>query len=122
MIRNAVNSLRDACVLVTGATGFIGSHLVERLLSEHATVRCLLRPVTPRAGRILPPSGVKPVLGDLTTGVGLEEAIDGADVVFHLAGVTKAPHASEYYAGNAQATENLVRAMSNGRATLIHMS
>jgi nucleoside-diphosphate-sugar epimerase len=36
-------SLRGVTVLVTGATGFIGSHLVERLLSEGAIVRCLLR-------------------------------------------------------------------------------
>jgi nucleoside-diphosphate-sugar epimerase len=43
-------SLRGVTVLVTGATGFIGSHLVERLLSEGASVRCLLRSVSPRGG------------------------------------------------------------------------
>jgi dihydroflavonol-4-reductase len=117
-------SLRGANVLVTGATGFIGSHLVERLLSEGASVRCLLRPTSPRGGasRHLPAQGAKPVLGDLTTGAGLDEALDGASVVFHLAGVTKALHTADYYQGNVKATENLLQAMSAGSAKLIHVS
>src|SRR5437899_8002939 len=119
-----MNSLRGATVLVTGATGFIGSHLVERLLAEGAIVRCLLRATSPRGGaaRHLPSANAKPVLGDLITGAGLDTALDGADIVFHLAGVTKALHASEYYRGNVQATENLLRAMSNSSARLIHVS
>mgnify|MGYP005803597299 CR=1 FL=1 len=66
-------SLRGATVLVTGATGFIGSHLVDRLLSEGANVRYLIRPASPRGGaaRHLPAPGAKPVLGDLITGAGL---------------------------------------------------
>jgi dihydroflavonol-4-reductase len=76
-------SLRGFTVLVTGATGFIGSHLVERLLSEGAAVRCLLRPVSPRGGaaRHLPPREAKGILGDLTTGAGLDIALDGVDIV-----------------------------------------
>src|SRR5437016_192301 len=81
------SSLRGAAVLVTGATGFIGSHLVERLLSEGASVRCLVRPTSPRGGasRHLPAQGAKAVLGDLITGAGLAEALDGAGIVFHVA-------------------------------------
>ena len=117
-------TLRGVTVLVTGATGFIGSHLVERLLSEGAIVRCLLRPTSPRGGasRHLPAHGANPVLGDLSTGAGLNEALDGATVVFHLAGVTKALRASDYHVGNVKTTENLLNAMSGGSATLIHMS
>jgi nucleoside-diphosphate-sugar epimerase len=117
-------SLRGVTVLVTGATGFIGSHLVERLLSEGAIVRCLMRPVSPRGGaaRHLPPQGASSILGDLITGAGLDTALDGVDVVFHLAGVTKALHASDYYLGNVRATENLLRAMSGSSARLIHVS
>ena len=117
-------SLRSVTVLVTGATGFIGSHLVERLLSEGAIVRCLMRPVSPRGGaaRHLPPQGATSILGDLITGAGLDTALDGVDIVFHLAGVTKALHASDYYLGNVRATENLLSAMSGSSARLIHVS
>jgi dihydroflavonol-4-reductase len=117
-------NLRGANVLVTGATGFIGSHLVDRLLAEGANVRCLVRPTSPRGGaaRRLPAQGAKPVLGDLITGAGLAEALDGVGVVFHLAGVTKALRASDYHAGNVQATQNLLDAMSDGAARLVHVS
>jgi dihydroflavonol-4-reductase len=117
-------SLRGVTVLVTGASGFIGSHLVERLLSEGAAVRCLIRPVSPRGGavRYLPPQGARPVLGDLSTGAGVEEALAGVSIVFHLAGVTKALRNADYYSGNVKTTETLVRAMSAGGARLIHVS
>jgi dihydroflavonol-4-reductase len=117
-------SLRGATVLVTGATGFIGSHLAERLLSEGARVRCLVRPTSSRGGaaRYPPAEGAKPALGDLITGAGLDAALDGVKIVFHVAGVTKALHTSEYYQGNVHATENLLRAMSNSGARLIHVS
>src|ERR1043166_376037 len=103
-------TLRGVNVLVTGATGFIGSHLVERLLAEGASVRCLVRPISPRGGasRHLPPPGATPIIGDLITGAGLEEALDGASIVFHVAGVTKALRASDYYVGNVKTTENLL--------------
>jgi dihydroflavonol-4-reductase len=117
-------SFRGLTVVVTGATGFIGSHLVDRLLSEGATVRCLLRPVSPRGGaaRHIPPDGAKPILGDLLTGAGLDSALEDADFVYHLAGVTKALRTSDYYRGNVKATENLLRAMPAGNTRLVHVS
>jgi len=98
--------------------------LVERLLSEGANVRCLLRATSPRGGasRHLPSQNAEAILGDLVSGAGLGAALDGAGIVFHLAGVTKALHKSDYYQGNVKATENLLQAMSGGDATLIHVS
>ncbi len=94
---------RAPLALVTGATGFIGSHLVEHLLARGWRVRCLVR----RQAAL--PQGAEAVPGDLG-GAGLERAAAGVDVVFHLAGVTKARRAREYYEGNARGAQTLVAA------------
>lgn len=96
-------------ILVTGGTGFIGSHLLEKLVAAREPVRCLVRPkATPR--RL--PAGVECVPGDLTTGAGLDDALRGADIVIHLAGVTKVIRREEFDLGNARATETLVKALA----------
>ena len=105
-------------ILVTGGTGFIGGHLLDKLTARGATVRCLMRR---KAGRPLP-EAVEPAYGDLTTGQGLDEALRGVTEVFHLAGVTKALTRDDYYAGNARATENLAQALSGRRVRLVHVS
>jgi nucleoside-diphosphate-sugar epimerase len=106
-------------ILVTGGTGFIGTHLVRRLLAAGQPVRCLIRrQARPRNL----PAGVEPVYGDLASGAGLSEALRGADTVIHLAGVTKALSSSEYYAGNARASRNLAGAMAGLGLRLVHVS
>lgn len=100
--------LENAVVLVTGATGFIGSHLVDRLVSMRARVRCLVRKSS--SVRDLSGSGVELAYGDLVTGSGLREAAADARIVLHLAGATKARAIKDYYQGNVQATTNLLRA------------
>src|SRR5207302_1909687 len=59
--------------------------------------------------------------GDYATGAGLREAVAGVDVVFHLAGVTKALRRADYYSGNAVAAENLARA-AVGAPRFVHVS
>jgi dihydroflavonol-4-reductase len=106
-------------ILVTGATGFIGSHLVETLCASGDAVRCLVRPK--RRTRSLPVS-VEVAEADLVTGAGLDEALRGVDGVIHLAGVTKALAASDYYTGNARATEALARAARSRPLRFVHVS
>ena len=63
------------------------------------------------------------MFGDLVSGEGLRDALEGAGTVIHLAGVTKALSTSEYYSGNARATENLAQAVAKGAAIrLVHVS
>ena len=102
-------------ILVTGGTGFIGSHLLDRLADAGEPVRALVRPTTLRRKTALP-RGVEPVPGDLATGEGLAEAARGANTVIHIAGVLKALTSEDYYRGNTRATENLARATA-GQAT-----
>ncbi|MGA2134251.1 MAG: NAD-dependent epimerase/dehydratase family protein [Bryobacteraceae bacterium] len=105
-------------ILVTGGTGFIGSHLVDRLISRGSTVRCLVRRTSPV--RAWPPP-VERTEGDLETGAGLAEALRGVDTVIHLAGVTKARVPSDYERGNVTATANLIRAAEDVRR-FVHVS
>lgn len=103
--------------LVTGGSGFIGSHLLEKLSAAGEPVRCLVRRrALPRA------QGVETVSGDLASGQGLEEALDGVTTVIHLAGVTKALHAWEYTAGNTRATETLLAAVGERPVRFVHVS
>jgi nucleoside-diphosphate-sugar epimerase len=105
--------------LVTGGTGFIGTHLLERLAADGASVRALVR--RKHAPRTLPP-GVETVYGDLAAGEGLDEALADVQCVIHLAGVTKALHARDYYTGNVRATEKLARAIKGRGLRLVHVS
>jgi nucleoside-diphosphate-sugar epimerase len=106
-------------ILVTGGTGFVGSHLLYSLSARGEPARCLLRP-TPVARRL--PPGIEAAPGDLITGQGLDRALDGVDTVIHLAGVTKALSPSAYYRGNAQATETLARALQGRSVRFVHVS
>src|ERR1022692_2032965 len=106
-------------ILVTGGTGFIGSHLVERLVAQGRALRCLVRRSTTNL-----PAAIELAHGDLESGAGLTEALRGVDTVIHLAGITKARTAADYHRGNALATATLLRAACRlgnvGR--LVHVS
>jgi nucleoside-diphosphate-sugar epimerase len=94
--------------LVTGATGFIGSHLVEALLQRGDQVRCLVRKTSDLKWlRDLP---IEATQGDCNDKHSLAEAVKGVDQVFHLAGVTKAVQEKTYFEVNALGTENLIHA------------
>ena len=101
---------RARVALVTGATGFIGSHLTEALLSTHWRVRCLVRKSSML--RWVPVDDVSLINGDVADpGEDLERAVKNVSVVFHLAGLTSATNDSAYIAVNVEGTRNVVRAM-----------
>lgn len=113
----------EAPVLVTGGTGFVGSHLVERLVGEGYRVRCLVRRTSSLAW--LPAGKVELTYGEAARNEGLREAVAGAALVFHAAGVTKAGRPEHYHQGNVEGTANLVRALEQSGAPgvrLVHVS
>src|SRR6185312_3270786 len=104
-------------ILVTGGTGFIGSHLVDSLLEKKQPFRVLAR----RPGSVKNAIATR---GDLATGEGIAQALDGVETVIHLAGTTKTIAPEGYRMGNVVATENLARAIAaRGRPIrVIHVS
>lgn len=93
---------------MTGATGFIGSHLVEALLERGETVRCLLRKTS--TFKWLQGLPIEVAWGDCLDKNSLREAVKGVDHIFHLAGITKAIAEKTYFQVNAFGTENLIHA------------
>jgi dihydroflavonol-4-reductase len=111
-------------VLVTGGTGFIGSHLVEALLARGDEVRCLVRDGR-RLGWLAGLSRVEVRLGDLSDPIRLQAEVTGCDLVFHLAGLTKARSSQEFIQANAEGPGNLTQAClaaSPPPGRLIHLS
>ena len=96
---------------VTGGTGFVGSHLVEALLERGCEVRCLVR----KEPKWLDGLPVATVQGDLFDADVLREGMDGVDVVYHVAGVTRAPNREALDSVNVDGTLNVLDAANQAR-------
>ncbi|MFH1336603.1 MAG: NAD-dependent epimerase/dehydratase family protein, partial [Candidatus Zixiibacteriota bacterium] len=97
---------RSLIVLVTGANGFVGSHLVERLLDKGYPVRCLVRKTSNL--KWLSDLKVEYAYGDISEKDSLKEAVRNVDIIIHSAGLTKAKTKEEYFKANAEGTKNLI--------------
>ena len=93
-------------VLVTGATGFVGGHLVDALLAGGHSVSALVR--SPSKAGDMTARGVKVIAGNVDRSDGLAEACEGHDLVYHVAGLVAARSQAEFDAANRDGTARLV--------------
>jgi len=94
--------------LVTGATGFIGSHLVQSLVEEDWDVTCLIR--SKSRTDFLQKLPVSLIEGSVNDTESLGKAVKGQDYVFHLAGRIRPTSRAVYDIANHQLTRNLIQA------------
>jgi nucleoside-diphosphate-sugar epimerase len=104
-------------IVVTGATGFIGRHLVQRLVERNACVRALVRrpPVFPLPANV----DVVPTAFDRRA---LAGSLQNGDLVVHLAGQVRARSAEEFTASNVTCTREIAAAAAAVGARLVHVS
>lgn len=116
------NPAPDEVILVTGANGFIGAKVVERLLEARArNIRCFVRPSS-RLGRLeeilrQPPNGgnVEMIIGDLLSREDCQRAVDSVSIICHLAAGFDKSFAGAFM-NSALATRNLIEAfLERGR-------
>lgn len=110
-------------ILVTGATGFVGSHVVRKLLADGHLVRVLRREAS--STKALAGLSVESAIGDVTDRDSVFEAVEGCEAVFHAAGVVS------YWRGlreiqrkvNVEGTRHVVEAcLAHKVARLVHTS
>ena len=107
--------------LVTGATGLIGSHIVERLLADGWDVRALSR--EPEAARQQLPNRVDVHHGDVLDESSFSRAAASCHVIFHAAAIVLARGGWEAYrVTNVDGTRNAILAAERSRARLLHVS
>lgn len=101
--------------LVTGAAGFLGSHVTRQLVARGATVRVLMRPSS--NNRAISDLPLEYVTGDLRDAASLERALNGVRQVFHVAADYRlwARHPQEIYDSNVAGTKNLLGAAKQAR-------
>jgi dTDP-glucose 4,6-dehydratase len=127
------NFWKNKTVLVTGAGGFIGSHLVEALAAQGAQVRAFVRYNSrgdPGLLRLLPKESlarVEIIAGDLRDGQAIREAVKGCSLVFHLGALISIPysyrHPAQVAETNFMGTLNVLLACRDlGVERLVHTS
>jgi dTDP-glucose 4,6-dehydratase len=128
-----LNSFKGKRVLVTGAGGFIGSHLIEELAKRGAKVRAFVRynsRADPGLLKQLPPQTLKEIeliAGDLRDSNAIDRAVEGVELVFHLGALISIPysyhHPREVVETNVTGTLNVLLAcLSHGIQRMIQTS
>jgi nucleoside-diphosphate-sugar epimerase len=96
--------------LVTGATGFIGSHLCEELIRRGYKVSCLVRKTSDL--KWLENLDLKFITGDCTSVESFSDIVIDFDFIFHLAGLTRSLSEDAYFSVNSKGTECMIKAVS----------
>ncbi len=98
----------SSTILVTGASGFVGYHVVAALHAAGFGVRCLVRPSSRR--QFLDEFAPEMVVGDVTRPETLPPAIRGVEAVVHCAGLTRAVRSEVFFTVNAEGTRHVCEA------------
>jgi nucleoside-diphosphate-sugar epimerase len=104
------------CVLVTGANGFVGSHLTEALLARGYEVRCMVRRTSDLT--FIQHLPVEWAYADVRDAESLHAACQGVDIVCHCAALTRALDQETFLRVNAQGTEALAQAAMTANPNL----
>lgn len=107
---------KEMRALITGGTGFIGSHLAEALIEKGFDVTCIVRDKSRLKNLTNLP--VKLVEANCEKSTTLDSIGTDYDYVFHLAGLTKAPNAEAFFSANVVGTENLINLFLRARYPL----
>lgn len=113
-----------AIAVLTGGTGFVGSHVARALCEQGWSVRLLARDPRRAQGALLRGLALDVVSGDLSDPEGLAKAVAGADAIVHLAGLVKARTLEEYREVNLRGTQRLIAAAHESArdALFVHVS
>ncbi|HSB10927.1 MAG TPA: NAD-dependent epimerase/dehydratase family protein [Blastocatellia bacterium] len=99
-------SNKQGKVLVTGGSGFVGSHLVDQLIERGASIRCLVRESSKL--RYLDHHDIELAYGALDDSTDWGEALADVDTIYHVAGTTFARRAKDYFTTNHKGTETIL--------------
>jgi nucleoside-diphosphate-sugar epimerase len=102
--------------LVTGASGFIGSHLADALVNKGYAVTCLLRKNS--NPKWIEHLDIDYIICDLFDTESFKDKVSAFDLVFHLAGLTKAISEKEFFQANVDATSKLLHVLANTNSTV----
>lgn len=112
--------MSPSVALVTGATGLVGSHIVDRLLADGWSVRALSR--AQERARVMLPDGVDILAGDVLDEASFARAASGCHVVFHAAASITVRGWEAYRVTNVEGTRNAIVAAERAKARLLQLS
>jgi NADH dehydrogenase len=95
-------------ILVTGGTGFVGSHVIRRLRKDDVPVRAVVR--NPDKAQALRDLGVDVVPGDVSDKASLERAASGCERVVHLVGIIQETSGATFQGVHVEGTRNVIEA------------